>query len=586
MRFYFSRVTLFLIVAQFFGSILMGQDPSSMPQRQLQAELTKLLDEGNYAGAIPYFDELKIRGQDDPDIDYEKIIYGSPMVFPSGYMQMYAKTMDKTYVGNAAEFCGSFVAKYPDHPDAIKLLQMQDTFLRMDQQWETAVKVIEKLLDPGQPFLKKIVEEGKRSDLLNLYLGRAQCYHTLQNWVKGEGAFKELLVKADDAKDEDKAAYAISCLTEMYVETKRVDEVFPLLPRLSADTPARYDLRLNLNLMKGGDQLKDQERFVEASLLYALTMTAEEVKNYYTLRLNALTAEKERLALYLNNPNLPERRLQILRDKDNALTMKLSTAKSHLAIAEKTASFTTNLSWSKARNFQDTKRFWESFWGFYWLYKDDPENDLAEDFIYAAFASANTVKFAEKSIELGEEYLAKDGWAKYRADVTNIMANAYRQEAESQAAIAESLQTAISTLDKEKASKAKQNSEEQYQRFFELCDRFLEKAPGDKYATSFINMMGSVYFKQKRFDQLLEKFAGYVAGVPNDKQGYINNKEFSEGPAMPSALYLSGISLLSTGKFEESKPLLAPIIGVYVQGLPLADGTLSNMDQDNESTDE
>ena len=266
--------------------------------------------------------------------------------------------------------------------------------------------------------------------------------------------------------------------------------------------------------------------------------------------------------------------------------MKLSTAKSHLAIAEKTASFTTNLSWSKARNFQDTKRFWESFWGFYWLYKDDPENDLAEDFIYAAFASANTVKFAEKSIELGEEYLAKDGWAKYRADVTNIMANAYRQEAESQAAIAESLQTAISTLDKEKASKAKQNSEEQYQRFFELCDRFLEKAPGDKYATSFINMMGSVYFKQKRFDQLLEKFAGYVAGVPNDKQGYINNKEFSEGPAMPSALYLSGISLLSTGKFEESKPLLAPIIGVYVQGLPLADGTLSNMDQDNESTDE
>ena len=83
---------------------------------------------------------------------------------------MYAKTMDKTYVGNAAEFVVPLWQSI-DHPDAIKLLQMQDTFLRMDQQWETAVKVIEKLLDPGQPFLKKIVEEGKRSDLLNLYLG-------------------------------------------------------------------------------------------------------------------------------------------------------------------------------------------------------------------------------------------------------------------------------------------------------------------------------------------------------------------------------------------------------------------------------
>jgi hypothetical protein len=99
-------------------------------------------------------------------------------------------------------------------------------------------------------------------------------------------------------------------------------------------------------------------------------------------------------------------------------------------------------------------------------------------------------------------------------------------------------------------------------------------------------MMGSVYFKQRKFDQLLEKFAGYVAGVPDANKGYINNQSFAEGPAMPSALYLSGISLLSTGKFEEAKPLLAPIVGVYVEGLPLADGTLSNMSQDEEVVDE
>ena len=586
MRFFINRKFSYLIIIHFLALSSWGQDPSSMPQRQLQAELTKLLDSGNYADAIPFFDELKIRGQDDPDINYESIIFGSPMVFPSGYMQIYAKTMDSSYITRAAEFCGSFVGKYPDHPQAIKLLQMQDTFLRMDQKWNEAVQVIEKLLDPAQTFRKKIEEEGKRSEMLNLYLGRSQCYHTLQNWVKGEVAFRELLTKADEAKDEDKAAYAISCLTEMFVVTKRVDEVFPLLPRLSAETPARYDMRLNVNLMQGGDQLKEKGRFVEASLLYALTMTAEEVKNYYTDRIARILAEKSRLSSFLKNPNLPKRRLSILRDKDNALTMKLTTAKSHLAIAEKTASFTTNLRWSKASNFQDTKRFWESFWGFYWLYKEDPENELAEDFIYAAFASANTVKFAEKSFELGEQYLANKNWLKYGSDVTNIMANAYRLEAEKQAAIAESLQTALSTLDKEKAARAKQNSEEQYQRFFELCNRFLEKDPGNKYAVNFVNMMGSVYFKQRKFDQLLEKFAGYVAGVPDANKGYINNQSFAEGPAMPSALYLSGISLLSTGKFEEAKPLLAPIVGVYVEGLPLADGTLSNMSQDEEVVDE
>ena len=99
-----------------------------------------------------------------------------------------------------------------------------------------AQRPIETLLDEKKPYRKQIL---KRSELMNLYHGRAQCYHIKQAWVKGEPSFKELLLYADKAKDEDRAAYAVSCLVEMYVVNKRVDEVFPLLPRLSGDTPAR-----------------------------------------------------------------------------------------------------------------------------------------------------------------------------------------------------------------------------------------------------------------------------------------------------------------------------------------------------------
>ena len=91
-----------------------------------------------------------------------------------------------------------------------------------------------------------------------------------------------LLKIADVAKDEDRSAYAVSCLTEMFVQTKRIDEVFPYLPRLSGDTPARYDLRLNVNLMQGAELLKGKERHVDASLFYSLTMTTEEIVAYYT----------------------------------------------------------------------------------------------------------------------------------------------------------------------------------------------------------------------------------------------------------------------------------------------------------------
>lgn len=583
MRF-FLKLPIFHVIA-FTSSVFFawGQDPSNMPQRQLISETRKLLDSGDFAGVAPLLDELEVRFQDENNPEIERLLSEMGFVRGVGYLQSYAESGTKDFLSKAAKAFGEYAEKFPKDPKAVIALQKRTDCLRSDEQWDQAAKVIEKLLDPGQPFRKQIL---KRSEILNLYFGKAQCYHMTQDWVKGEVAFRELLKFADAAKDEDRAAYAISCLTEMFVQTKRVDEVFPMLPRLSADTPARYDLRLNVNLMQGGNQLKEQERYVEASLLYALTMTAEEIKTYYNERTVRLTAERDRLSVFLKNTDMPQRRLEILRDRDNQLAMKLTTAKSHLAIANKTASFTTILRWRKASNFQDTKRFWESFWAFYWLYKDDPENDSAQDFIYAAFASANTVKFNEKSIELGEEYLANENWSTYRADVTNIMANTYRQEAQVQASIAESLQTAVSTIDKEKAKKAKEQSELNYQKFFDLCNQFLEMKPDDKYATSFINMMGSVYFKQRKFDQLLEKFAGYVAGTPNENKGYINDQNFANGPAMSSALYLSGLGLLATGKFDEAKPLLAPIVGVHVEGLPLADGTLSRMSQDGDENNE
>ena len=160
----------------------------------------------------------------------------------------------------------------------------------------------------------------------------------MQDWAKGEPAFRDLLKFADLAKDEDRSAYAVSCLTEMFVVTKRIEEVFPLLPRLSGDTPARYDLRLNVNLMQGASQLTDAGKHVKASLFYALTMTTEEIKAFYTDREKRLQTEVSQIEqfLALKAAVLPKRRLSILKDKSNDLSMKLTNAKSQLELVNKT----------------------------------------------------------------------------------------------------------------------------------------------------------------------------------------------------------------------------------------------------------
>jgi len=566
------RSCVLTIVFTAFVNSLYSQSPADMPLRQVISEAQAMIGQGDFAGASPLLDELEVRFEDEKDPQVEKILQQFGFVRGIGYLQSFAKTGNKEFLGKASSAFGFFAEKFPNDSKAVMALQKRTDCLRALHEWNEAARVIETLLDPSKPYRKQIL---KRSELMNLYFGRAQCYHIVQDWVKGEPSFMELKKYAELAKDEDRLAYAVSCLTEMYVQTKRIDEVFPLLPLLSADTPARYDLRLNVNLMQGAAQLTDKERHVDASLFYALTMTTEEIVAFYTERKKQLETELKQYEqiIALQGNLMPKRRLEILKEKTNTIAMKLTSAKGHLKLSQETPSFTTTLRWKKADNFQVTKRDFESFFGFYWLYKDFPENEMAENFIYAAFASSNGVKERERSIELGEEYLANDKWDKFRADVTFIMANAYRQEAENLKQVAVSLQNELGTVERDRAEKALVKSEEYYDRFFEICNKFIEALPEHKYAKEFVGMMGAVYFKGKKFDQLLEKFAGFENGKMNKTKGYVNRLEFNKSPAMPTAHYMSGLALLASGKFNEAKPLLGAVVGVNVEGLPL-DGSV------------
>ena len=562
------------IVSLSFGLFpLNGQNPADMPMRQVMSEAQQLIGEGDYASAAPYLDQLEIRfaGEGNPEV--EKILEQFGYVRGVGYLQNFGKTGDMSNMQKAADAFAKFVDKYPENENAVAAMQQRTTCLRALQKWDEAAEVIEELLDEDKPFKKKIL---RRSDLMNLYYGRAQCYHIKQNWKSGEKAFEELLKFADLAKDEDRAAYAVSCMVEMFVKEKRIDEVFPLLPRLSADTPARFDLRLNVNLMQGAEVLKEKDRQVEASLLFALTMTTEEIVTFYTAREKEITYEIDQIQSFIDSQGrrLPPKRVTSLKNRINELAMKATSARSHLKLAKDTPSFTTVLRWRKADNFQACKREWESFWAFYWLYKDFPDHEMVENFIYAAFASANTVKFREKSIELGEEYLANKELLKFRADVTFIMANAYRKEVVSQMKVVEELQASLATVDKEKAAAANAKADEYQARFFELCEDFLEVMPEHKYSREFIGMMGAEFFKRQEFDKLLNKFAGFENGTFNPSLGYANKKELQGTVAMGRINYMSGLALLASGNYDAAKPFLGAVVGVSIKGLPLDEAAI------------
>ena len=82
-------------------------------------------------------------------------------------------------------------------------------------------------------------------------------------------------------------------------------------------------------------------------------------------------------------------------------------------------------------------------------------------------------------------------------------------------------------------------------------------------------MMGSVFFKRKKFNDLLEKFAGFENGAMNRAKGYVNRSEFNNSPAMPTAHYMSGLALLASGKFERQNLCWVRLLALMSKVCPL-----------------
>ncbi len=559
---------LFVAVTLFMGVCTYGQKLPDMPLRFIVEQTETFIAAGQFAEVAPFLDELEARFSDTQDEKIKAVLQKFGFIRGVAFLQRFAKSNDKADLAKAADAFGDFAEKFPEDPKAIVALEKRTVCLRALHLFLEAAVDIEKILDESGPYFKQV---KKRSQILDLRFGLAQCYHVTQEWTKGEPAFGKLKVEAEKVKHEDYLSYAVSCLTEMYItqaekDLPRIENVFPLLPYLSGDTPARYDLRLNVNLFQGSMMLKDEERHVEASLLLALTMTTEEIEEYYTERIKRLSAQQVQGEAFLkaNEGALPQARKEIYRERLNNLAVKLNVAKGHLKSVKGMKSYTTTLRWRKAESFQSVERNWEAFWAFYWLYHDFPKNEMAENFLYAAFASANKVKHRPKVIDLGMLYVNNKSWNKFRSDVTYILANAYREEAIKFNKLANDPNT-----HRTRRAEYESNREQSYGKFFSLCDTFMTDLPDHEYTKNIVNMMGSTYLNREKREELLWKFAGIRDGQVDSSAGYLNVDHYKSCPALGVCSYYVGIAQLEAGDFEGAKPYFEAIVGVSMQDLPL-----------------
>ena len=98
---------------------------------------------------------------------------------------------------------------------------------------------------------------------------------------------------------------------------------FLFLPRLSGETPARYDLRLNVNLYARVGNSQRARPSCGSVLALCLTMTTEEIVNFYTAREKNFAKEIETIEKFIetHGSKIPSRRKSSLKEKIRVLAM-------------------------------------------------------------------------------------------------------------------------------------------------------------------------------------------------------------------------------------------------------------------------
>ncbi len=466
----------------------------------LRDTLQRILEQGDFVMARPYLEEMIARFGEEPAAERPQL---APVIYylALSYLQEYSGSPSDELLAKAIQQFDRYEKDYPDGDLLADALMFKGDAYRGLGDFEQAVAAHQRLLVP--PIVTNL-PEPKRLEALDKTVA---SYYILRNWEKGIPWFRELLRVSVDPQ---KQAQAAAALIEAYIGEGQFDEVRTLLPYIVVESPARYNLQLNVALLEAGDQVSDLGRFSEASLYYYMVLTLEDILAYQTRRVQSLRSQLDLLEITAGQS-----------DRATELRAEVHNAEQNIAALKEIPSYTAELQVRMARNYVLTERNWEAFWAYERLMIDNPEHPAIEDFTYAAFSQAVSLGLADLVQEIGEKYQQNQRFESYGRDIAVRMAEFYLNDG-------------------------------QTERFFEHSRQFVTRNPDDEYNPQFIFLMGSTYIAGERYDELIEEFSNFIRSYPNSAM-------------LDGCNYWIGLAQLFNRSYESAQGYFETVINDYPQ---------------------
>jgi len=385
---------------------LRAQDASQMGISNLQLTVGDLVSKGQFEEAIPLLEELvfRIEGAEDATVklDFPLFILGVANI------QVYVNNNDREALSLALNWFDKLEENYKDSPklkDA--LMKKVDVLLILDRD-DDAIELIQQLI--GNHFSFRL----NRKETSNLLVRLTRIFYGKQEWEKGLPVFKQLIETGDNREDK---AWGAAASFEAYSNLEQYDNVMTILPSLAYESKVRYIYRLNVAMLKTSDQMVEEKRFADATILLNLIKTNDTIIAYHE---TAIERKKTRIQLIASLGRKTE--------ETEMLNQEITNHESTLDKLRDLPTLRTDLLLRRARNYTQTGRNYEAFWMFYDLMRENPEDKQIESFTYAAYTSALTLKKYELSVDIGKAYREEFPEGEYYSAVTLGVVNTMRDQ--------------------------------------------------------------------------------------------------------------------------------------------------------------
>lgn len=442
-----------------------SRQPGQMGVSQLRERALAHVERGTFAEGIPVFEEIVRRFQHASGED-RQLLESAYLFIGLGYMQRYSASNQTSLLEQSLQAFNRYATEFPMGERRHLMHLFRADCLRGLGQWEEAADDLEKALSP--PLLSNL----SRSQRIDALEKLTQALYIREAWERGMPWFRQLLALA---ANPDQRTMAAAALTEATLQSGQYDQLPQLLPYLTGDSPARYDVRFNLQLLRGGDRLTEVERYLEAALLYYMTLTKQELLDYWESRLVRLQNEVARVQA---NP------LHSDPDRIAELEISQANARNQIEALSEVPTYTAELEWRKARNFKDVGRDWEAFWAFWRLAEDFQDRaEYIEDYYYAAFIQAELLEETARAEKIANLYLDRAEWTRYRREISVTYAGLL-------------LRTA------------------QHERLIAFCTRYIARDPEDLFNAQLVYYLGATFLELERYEDLVRQLSAYLRDHP------------------------------------------------------------------------